>query len=104
VKGREEPLTVENAIQVVGHRPAISSLRKSLPPDPAIEIHDNELPAGISAGLVLGVSHLREPGGEAGRPQVELSCSAGELRQALTLGPDERSNQARVNFAGPDAL
>jgi hypothetical protein len=104
VKGREEPLTVENAIQVVGYRPAISSLRKSLPADAAIEIHDNELPAGISAGLVLVVSHLREPGGEAGRPQVELSCSSGELRKALTLGPDEGSNQARVNFAGPDAL
>jgi hypothetical protein len=104
VKGREEPLTVENAIQVVGHRPAISSLRKSLPPDPPIEIHDNELPAGTSAGLVLTVSHLREPDGEAGRPQVELSCRAGELRKALTLGPDEGSNQARVSFAGPDAL
>ncbi len=103
-KGREEPLTVENAILVVGPRPSISSLRKSLPPDPPIEIHDNELPAGTSVGLVLAVRHLHEPGGEAGRPQVDLGCSSGELRKALTLGPDERSNQARVGFAGPDAL
>ncbi len=104
VKGREEPLTLGNAILVVGPRPSISSLQKSLPPDPPIEIHDNELPAGTSVGLVLAVSHLHESGGEAGWPQVELSCTSGELRKALTLAPDERSNQASLSFAGPDAL
>jgi hypothetical protein len=104
VQGREDPLTLENAVLVVGPRPSISSLKKSWPPDPSIEIRDNELPSGTSVGLVLEVSHLRQPGGEAGRPQLDLSCTSGELRQALSLAPDERVKQASLSFAGPDAL
>jgi hypothetical protein len=79
-------------------------VQKSLPPDPPIEIRDDELPAGTSVGLVLAVSHLRQSNGEAGRPQLDLSCSSGELRKALTLEPDERTKQASLSFAGPDAL
>jgi hypothetical protein len=104
VQGRQEPLTLENAILVVGPRPSISSVQKSLPPDPPIEIRDDELPAGTSVGLLLAVSHLRQSNGEAGRPQLDLSCSSGELRKALTLEPDERTKQASLSFAGPDAL
>jgi hypothetical protein len=103
VQGREEPLTLENAILVVGPRPSILSLRKSSS-DPPIEIRDGELPAGTSVGLVLAVNHLRQSSAEAERPQVDLSCSSGELRRALTLAPDEPSKQGSLSFAGPDAL
>ena len=47
------PITVPDAIRIVGPRPRILSLQKSLAGALGIEIGADELPAGTAAGLVL---------------------------------------------------
>ncbi len=100
VKGLASPVTVEDAIEMVGPRPGILSAQKSQAGDLGIELAADELPAGTAAGLVLQVDHLDH----AVRPRLELGCQSGEVRQALTLSPSEPSHGASLSFAGPGAL
>jgi hypothetical protein len=100
VKGLDTPVTVPDAIEIVGPRPAILSAQKSVAGAMGIEIGDGELPAGSAAGLVLTVNHLYD----AARPRLELGCEGGELRQSLTLSAGEPSGAASLTFAGPGAL
>ncbi len=100
VRGLENPLTVPNAIEVVGPRPRILSVRKSLAGAPGIQIAADELPAGTAAGLALTVQSLQN----ASRPRLELGCETGELRQSVTLSPGEPSAGASLTLAGPGAL
>jgi hypothetical protein len=89
VTGLEGPLTLADAIEVVGPRPKIASVRTSLPGDLGIEIHTGELPVGATVGLSLRVESFR---GSAGSPSVvELGCSSGDLRSAMKLSPDEQA-------------
>ncbi len=100
VKGLDKPLTVPDAIEVVGPRPRILSVQKSLAGDFGIDIGADELPAGREAGLALTVSHLQT----SARPRLELGCEGGDLRQPLTLSPGETSGGASLTYAGPGAL
>jgi len=100
VKGLDNPVTVPDAIEIVGPRPGILSVQKSLSGALGIEIGADELPAGTAAGLALTVNHLRD----AARPRLELGCEAGELRQSLTLSAGEISGKTSLDFAGPGAL
>jgi hypothetical protein len=102
IRGLEEPVTLKDAIEVVGPRPKIAQVRKSLAQDMGIETAGDELPAGTSVGLVMAVENLHDDGGA--RPRVELGCREGGLRKALTLAPDERADKATLSFAGPDSL
>ena len=106
VKGLESPVAVSDAIEVVGPRPKIRAVQKSLADSLGIEIGTDELPAGTSAGLVLTVDNLHDPAdtAPASRPRLELGCKTGELRQSLTLSPGEPSGGASLTFAGPGAL
>lgn len=98
VKGLDDPLTLPDAIEVVGPRPKIGALRKSLPANLGVDLRQEELPAGITLGLVMPVKDLH------GRPQVELGCAHDGLRKALTLTPDEPAGGASLSFAGPGEL
>ena len=100
VKGLDNPVTVPGAIEIVGPRPRILSVRKSLAGALGIEIGPDELPAGTAVGLVLTVNHLND----TARPRLELGCEAGELRQLLMLSPNESSGAASLTLAGPGAL
>jgi hypothetical protein len=95
------PLSIEDAIEVIGPRPRILSVRSSLPENLGIEIHDGELPAGAVVGLALRVDHLY---GAAGRPLVAISCAGGDLRSAFKLLPNEQSGGASLTQAGPGSL
>lgn len=101
VRGLDAPLTLENAIQVVGPRPVITAVRRSEAANFGIEVHGDELPVSTLAGLVLEVAHLHDG---AVRPELELGCQTGDLRQALTLAPDEPGSGASLSFAGSGAL
>jgi hypothetical protein len=103
VQGLEAPISIPDAILVVGPRPKILSARKSLPQDLGIEIHAHELPAGTSVGLVIATDHLTDAASQA-RPRLTLTCQSGELRKALTISPDEHVGSASLSFAGPDSL
>ena len=100
VKGLENPVTVPHAIEIVGPRPRIQSVQKSLAGATGIEIGADELPAGTAAGLVLTVDHLHD----SVRPRLELRCESGELRQSLTLSPGGAAAGASLTSAGPGAL
>jgi hypothetical protein len=105
VSGLNAPIAVPDAILVVGPRPKILSIRKSLPQELGVEIRENELPAGISVGVVMAAGHLSDPPDETvGEPRLALSCRSGELRKPLTLSPDEHAGSAALSFAGPDSL
>jgi hypothetical protein len=100
VKGLASPVTVPDAIKIVGPRPRILSLQKSLAGALGIEIGADELPAGTAAGLVLTVNLFHD----TVRPRLELGCEGGELRQSLTLAPGEPSGGASLTLAGPETL
>ncbi len=98
VKGLEQPLVVPDAIEVVGPRPHITGLRKSMPANLGVDLREEELPAGITLGLVLQVRNL------SGRPLVELGCAGDGLRRPLKLSPDEPAGGSTLSFAGPGEL
>ena len=100
VRGLDNPVTVPDAIEIVGPRPRIQSVQKSLAGALGLEIGTDELPAGTEAGLVLAVNHIRD----TSRARLELSCESGELRHSLTLSPGEPVGGVSLTFAGPGAL
>lgn len=100
VKGLENGLTLPKAVEIVGSRPRIQSVRKSLSGALGIEIGADELPAGMPAGLVLSVDRMHD----SARLKVELRCESGELRQALTLSPGTPVAGASLTSAGPGSL
>jgi hypothetical protein len=100
VKGLDDPLTLPNAIEIVGARPKIQSVQKSLSGSLGIEIGADELPAGLPAGLVLNVDRVHD----SSHPRVDLGCEGGELRHALTLSAGTPVAGASLTTAGPGAL
>jgi len=100
VQGLDQPLRVRDAFEVVGPRPKIVSVQKSLARAPGVEISADELPAGTAAGLVLRVDHL-----DAGaQPQLQLGCEGDGLRKALRLLPSESTDGASLTFSGAGSL
>ena len=100
VKGLDNPVTVANAIEIVGARPQIKAVQRSRAGNLGVEIGADELPAGNAAGLVLTIDHLRD----ATRPRLELGCQTGEVRKGLTLAPGAPVGGASLTSAGPGAL
>ena len=100
VKGLDEPLTLADAIEIVGPRPRITTVRRSTPGSSGIELHDGELPAGTTVGMVLDVKGLHD----GTRPRLELACRSGDGRRALSLSPDDHAEGAALSFAGPGEL
>jgi hypothetical protein len=100
VQGLEDPLTLADAIEIVGPRPKIQSMHKSGPGAFGITVAADELPAGTPVGLVLMVEHLEHHS----RPHLELGCASGDLRHTVTLFPGEPLHGASLAFAGPGAL
>ena len=100
IMGLDDSLTVPGALEIVGPRPKVRSLQRSLVGAMGIEIGADELPAGMAAGLVLTVDRLRD----STRPKLELNCADGELRQALTLAPGGPASGASLTSAGPGVL
>ena len=100
IKSLDNPVTVPHAIEIVGPRPKIRSVQKSLAGALEIELGADELPAGTAVGLALAVDHLYD----STHPRLELGCEAGELRRSLTLSAGESSGGASLTSAGPGAL
>ncbi len=101
VAGLEKPLTVEDAVEVVGPRPKILSVRSSMPGNLGIDVHSGELPAGAVVGLALQVDHLY---GASGQPVVSIRCAGGDARSALKIMPNEQAGGASLTQAGPGSL
>jgi hypothetical protein len=100
VKGLDNPLTVPDAIDIVGLRPRIQSVQKSLSSALGIEIGPDELPAGVPTGLVLNLDQVQD----STRAKVHLRCASGELRHELDLSAGTATVGASLTTAGPGAL
>jgi hypothetical protein len=100
IKGTDAPLTVADAVEVVGPRPRIAGVRRSTAGSPGLEMREKELAAGASIGMVLQVEGFHD----GARPRLELACRSGEMRKALALSPDEPASGATLSFAGPGQL
>jgi hypothetical protein len=100
VTGLDQPVSVPDALEIAGPRPRIQSVQKSLAAPPGIEIAPDELPQGTEAGLALTVEGIDE----SSQPRLELGCSPGAGRPALTVAPNAPSGGARLTFSGPGAL
>ena len=100
VKGLEQKMTFPDAIDVVGPRPRITAVRRSVPGSPGIDLREGELPSGTTLGMELDVSGLHE----SAHPKLELSCRPGEQKRAVSLSPDEPADGISLSFAGPSAL
>lgn len=100
VKGLDDPLTVPDAIEIVGARPRIQSVQKALSNALGIDIGREELPAGVPSGLVLNL----DPVHDSTRARVDLLCASGESRRELTLSAGSAGAGASLTTAGPGAL
>ena len=100
VKGLDNPLTLPNAIEIVGTRPQIQSVQKSLPGAFGVEIAADELPAGMPMGFALNLDRAHS----ASLPRLDLACESGELRRELTLTTGTSVAGASLTGAGPGAL
>jgi hypothetical protein len=100
VKGLDSPLTLPNAIEIVGTRPQIQSVQKSLPGAFGVEIAADELPAGMPMGFALNLDRAHN----TSLPRLDLGCESGESRHELTLTTGASVAGASLTSAGPGAL
>ena len=100
VKDLDNPLTLANAIAIVGTRPQIQTVQKSLPGAIGVEIAADELPAGMPMGFALNLDRAHS----ASLPRLVLGCETGELRRELTLSAGTPVIGASLTTAGPGAL
>jgi hypothetical protein len=100
VKGLDNPLKLPDAFEIVGPRPKIQSVQKSVPAALGVEIGADELPAEVPAGWVLSLDRMHD----SSLPQLELGCEAGELRKGLKLSPGTPVAGASLTSSGPGAL
>jgi hypothetical protein len=101
VKGLDGPVSVADAIRVVGPRPKIVSIRKSNPGELGIALREDELPTGTAVGLVLSVEHVDDA---ENRPVVELGCKSGDLRKPAVLTPPSSGAGSLYISADPGAV
>jgi hypothetical protein len=100
VKGLDNALKLPDAFEIVGPRPKIQSVQRSVAGALGVEIGANELPAEVPAGWVLSLDRTHD----SSLPQLELGCESGELRKGLTLSPGTPVAGASLTSAGPGTL
>ncbi len=99
IRGLHRPMSFPEAIEVVGPRPQISSVERSIPPDVSVELGKDEIPAGFPVSFALSTRNL------ASLPVLKLDCdSGGDGRPVLTLKPGEARESAKLDVAGEGVL
>ena len=99
VTGLEAPIVLQEALQVVGPRPAIASASTSFPPKAALGLRDGEIPAGLPVSFAIGVNDLHP------LASLQLGCqSGGGFQSRLTLAPGQPQGANRLEVTGQDAL
>jgi hypothetical protein len=96
VESMQAPVTVENAIDVVGPRPVIESARASLPGGLPVALKPGELPAGTFATFELRV---RDAGAV---PSVLLGCRHSE--PSTTVRASDQRPEAKLRISAPGSL
>jgi hypothetical protein len=97
VSGHTEPLTLADAIHVVGPHPAIVDAKVSPPTDMAVQLQPGELAAGVFVSSLLQVKNLEANSG------VQLSCE-GQEGNVVALHMGEHSSTANLQQLAPDQV
>jgi hypothetical protein len=92
-----DPVTLPNAIHVVGPRPVIEGVKLSAPPDMGIVLQPGELPAGLFISSLLQVRNLSP------NSAVQVSCQ-GQGNSTATLHLGDHSTKASLQQLGPGQL
>ncbi len=99
VRGLEAPITLEQAVKVVGPRPRIPRAEISFAPESGPGLRRGEIPASLPVSFAIRVEHLHPP------VSLELGCQSGERFQPmLTLSPGQRQGTTRLDLTGRDTL
>jgi hypothetical protein len=99
VEGLNNPIPVDDLLEVAGPRPRIVSVRESFSKSGDIALHDNEIPAGTAVSFAIRTENVDS------RPSVKLACAnSGDAREALSLQPGDRDGTAELDYAGEDVL
>ncbi len=99
VPGLEAPITLEQAVQVVGPRPIIPGAETSFPAETGLGLRSGEIPAGLPVSFAIRVEHLGSPA------SLVLGCHGGERFQPmLTLSPGERRGTTQLDLTGRNTL
>ena len=95
VADRNEPVTVADALRVVGPRPAIADVTVSQFPSQVVQLASGELPGGLAVSAMMRVSNFPSDGG------VRLECEQTP-EGAVTLHPGQQSGGARLEQLTPE--
>jgi hypothetical protein len=97
IADRNEPMTMAEALRVVGPRPAIGEITISQFPSQVVQLASGELPGGLAVSVMMHVANLPSDGA------VHLECEQ-TLEGAITLHPGQQSGTARLEQLTADQL
>ncbi|HXR78374.1 MAG TPA: hypothetical protein VN737_20510 [Bryobacteraceae bacterium] len=92
-----DPVTLPNAIHVVGPRPVIEGAKLSAPPDMGVALQPGELPAGLFISSLLHVRNL------SANSAIQVRCQ-GQENNTATLHLGDHSSSASLQQLAPDQL
>jgi len=97
IQDRSQPLTLADAVRIVGPRPRITELRVYQPPQQDVLLDSGELPGGMYLSAMLRVEHLQS------NSEVRLGCRepAGGV---ITLHLGERNGPLSLQQLAPDQV
>ncbi len=99
VEGISQPLEIPALFKVAGPLPEIVKAEASFSSKSSVAIAKGEIPAGSSVSFAIRVRHI------GGRPSLNLACrSATDAKQALSLRPGDRKDQAELDYTSPSVL
>jgi hypothetical protein len=97
IEERSEPMTLSEAVRIVGPRPGITTISVSQPPDQDVQLDGGELPGGMYLSAMMRVQHVQS------NSIVKLDCEQpGSATIALHVG--ERSGPSSLQQLAPDQL
>lgn len=99
IKDVAEPVVLSDAIQVIGPRPAISGVRKSIPGQLGIALLPDEIPSGSFVSFAMNVDHAPSISG------IRLACSgAPPGTPPLTIANGQADDKGRLHQESAGAL
>ncbi len=97
IRDRSEPMTLSDAVRIVGPRPRIAEVTVSQPPDQDVMLNPGELPGDMYLSAMLRVEHLQS------NSIVKLDCERpGGTVVSLKLG--QRSGPLSLQQLAPDQV
>lgn len=97
VADRSAPLTIDDALRVVGPKPAITEVSLSQLPTQGVHLDNGELPEGLILSALLRVSNFSAGSG------VRLDCEQADSA-AITLHPGQQTNGVKLEQLSSDQL